>query len=125
MASITAQIKRMGFSYDWRRTLKSHDPRYYKWNQWFFTKFMEQGLATREHAPVNWCDACATVLANEQVKAGRCWRCNGPVSQKEMSQWFLDLPSYAQELYDGLDTCLLYTSPSPRDQRGSRMPSSA
>jgi leucyl-tRNA synthetase len=104
MASITAQIKRMGFSYDWRRTLKSHDPRYYKWNQWFFTKFLEKGLARREHAPVNWCEACSTVLANEQVKAGRCWRCNGPVSQKEMSQWFLDLPSYAQELYDGLDT---------------------
>jgi len=104
MASITAQIKRMGFSYDWRRTLKSHDPRYYKWNQWFFTKFMERGLARREHAPVNWCDVCSTVLANEQVKAGRCWRCNGPVAQKEMSQWFLDLPSYAQELYDGLDT---------------------
>lgn len=104
MASITAQIKRMGFSYDWRRTLKSHDPRYYKWNQWFFTKFMEKGLATREFAPVNWCEDCTTVLANEQVKAGRCWRCNGPVSQKEMSQWFLDLPSYAQELYDGLDT---------------------
>ena len=104
MASITEQIKRMGFSYDWRRTLKSHDPRYYKWNQWFFTKFIENGLARREFAPVNWCTSCSTVLANEQVKAGRCWRCNGPVQQKEMSQWFLDLPSYGQELYDGLDT---------------------
>jgi leucyl-tRNA synthetase len=104
MASITAQIKRMGFSYDWRRTLKSHDPRYYKWNQWFFTKFMEKGLARRESAPVNWCEDCVTVLANEQVKAGRCWRCNGPVLQKTMSQWFLDLPAYGQELYDGLDT---------------------
>lgn len=104
MASITEQIKRMGFSYDWRRTLKSHDPRYYKWNQWFFTKFMESGLAVREHSPVNWCESCSTVLANEQVKAGRCWRCNGPVSQKEMNQWFLDLPSYCQELHDGLDS---------------------
>ncbi len=104
MASITEQIKRMGFSYDWRRTLKSHDPRYYKWNQWFFTKFMENGLATREHAPVNWCNSCTTVLANEQVKAGRCWRCNGPVTQKEMSQWFLNLPAYCQELLDGLET---------------------
>ena len=104
MASITEQIKRMGFSYDWRRTLKSHDPRYYKWNQWFFTKFMENGLATREFAPVNWCTSCTTVLANEQVKAGRCWRCNGPVAQKEMSQWFLNLPAYGQELHDGLDT---------------------
>ena len=103
MESITSQIKRMGFSYDWRRTLKSHDPRYYKWNQWFFTKFMESGLATRQHAPVNWCTSCVTVLANEQVKAGRCWRCNGPVLQKEMSQWFLNLPAYAQELQDGLE----------------------
>ena len=104
MASITKQIKRMGFSYDWRRTLKSHDPRVYKWNQWFFTKFMENGLARREFAPVNWCQSCSTVLANEQVKAGRCWRCNGPVAQKEMSQWFLDLPAYCQELVDGLET---------------------
>ena len=103
MASITQQIKRMGFSYDWSRTLKSHDPRYYKWNQWFFTKFYESGLAKREFAPVNWCESCNTVLANEQVKAGRCWRCNGPVEQKGMSQWFIDLPSYAQELHDGLD----------------------
>ena len=103
MASITQQIKRMGFSYDWSRTLKSHDPRYYKWNQWFFTKFYESGLARREFAPVNWCEPCNTVLANEQVKAGRCWRCNGPVEQKGMSQWFIDLPEYAQELHDGLD----------------------
>lgn len=104
MASITQQIKRMGFSYDWRRTVKSHDPRYYRWNQWFFTKFYEKGLARREFAPVNWCESCTTVLANEQVKAGRCWRCNGPVEQKGMSQWFLDLPEYCQQLHDGLDT---------------------
>ena len=104
MASITQQIKRMGFSYDWSRTLKSHDPRYYKWNQWFFTKFFESGLAKQEFAPVNWCESCNTVLANEQVKAGRCWRCNGPVEQKGMSQWFIDSPSYAQELHDGLDS---------------------
>ena len=103
MASITKQIKRMGFSYDWNRMVKSHDPNYYKWNQWFFTKFYENGLAFQEFAPVNWCNLCNTVLANEQVKAGRCWRCNGPVIQKEMSQWFLDIPKYAQELVDGLD----------------------
>jgi len=104
MASITQQIKRMGFSYDWKRQLKSHDPRYYKWNQYFFTKFFEQGLAYQEHAPVNWCHQCETVLANEQVKAGRCWRCNGPVVQKEMKQWFLNINQYAQELVDGLDS---------------------
>ena len=104
MASITQQIKRMGFSYDWKRQLKSHDPRYYKWNQYYFTKFYEQGLAYQEYAPVNWCEQCETVLANEQVKAGRCWRCNGPVVQKQMEQWFLDINKYAQELVDGLDT---------------------
>ena len=103
MASITKQIKRMGFSYDWNRMVKSHVPNYYKWNQWFFTKFYENGLAFQEFAPVNWCNPCNTVLANEQVKAGRCWRCNGPVIQKEMSQWFLDIPKYAQELVDGLE----------------------
>ena len=103
MASITQQIKRMGFSYDWNRMVKSHDPNYYKWNQWFFTKFYENGLAFQEFAPVNWCEPCNTVLANEQVNAGRCWRCNGPVEQKGMSQWFLDIPKYAQELVDGLD----------------------
>ena len=104
MASITDQIKRMGFSYDWRRLLKSHDPQYYRWNQWFFLKFLENGLAYQQYAPVNWCNSCNTVLANEQVKAGRCWRCNGPIVQKEMSQWFLDIPRYAQELLDGLET---------------------
>ncbi len=104
MVSITDQIKRMGFSYDWRRVLKSHDPRYYRWNQWFFLQFFESGLAYQKYAPVNWCDSCNTVLANEQVKAGRCWRCNGPVAQKDMSQWFLDITKYAQELLDGLET---------------------
>ena len=69
-----------------------------------FLKFLEKGLAYQSHAPVNWCDDCQTVLANEQVKAGRCWRCNDPVIQKDMSQWFLDIPQYAQELLDGLDT---------------------
>ncbi|MDP6870195.1 MAG: leucine--tRNA ligase [Candidatus Poseidoniaceae archaeon] len=104
MKSITNQIRRMGFSYDWRRLIKSHDPNYYRWNQWFFLKFFEKGLAYQEHAPVNWCDSCNTVLANEQVKAGRCWRCNGPVVQKDMSQWFLNITEYAQELLDGLET---------------------
>ena len=103
MASITEQIKRMGFSYDWRRLVKSHDPQYYRWNQWFFLKFLENKLAYQQYAPVNWCNSCNTVLANEQVKAGRCWRCNGPVIQKEMSQWFLDITKYSQELLDGLE----------------------
>ena len=103
MNSITQQIKRMGFSYDWRRMIKSHDPKYYKWNQYFFTKFFENGLAVQKFAPVNWCESCSTVLANEQVKAGRCWRCNGPVKQKDMSQGFLNITDYTQELLDGLE----------------------
>jgi leucyl-tRNA synthetase len=104
MASITSQIKRMGFSYDWDRMVKSHDPEYYRWNQWMFTRMLEAGVAYRERAPVNWCASCTTVLANEQVKAGRCWRCSGPVVQKDMDQWFLDVPRYAQELVDGLSS---------------------
>jgi leucyl-tRNA synthetase len=104
MASITSQIKRMGFSYDWDRMVKSHDPEYYRWNQWMFTRMLEAGVAYRERAPVNWCESCTTVLANEQVKAGRCWRCSGPVVQKDMDQWFLDVPRYAQELVDGLSS---------------------
>ncbi len=103
MASITSQIKRMGFSYDWKRQVKSHDPGYYKWNQWAFLKFLEKGLAYREHAPVNWCTDCVTVLANEQVKNGRCWRCGSEVMQKDMSQWFLRITDYAEELLSGLE----------------------
>jgi leucyl-tRNA synthetase len=103
MSSITSQIKRMGFSYDWKRQIKSHDPGYYKWNQWAFLKFLEKGLAYREHAPVNWCTDCVTVLANEQVKNGRCWRCGSEVMQKDMSQWFLRITDYAEELLSGLE----------------------
>jgi len=103
MASITKQIKRMGFSYDWNRQLKSHDENYYKWNQLFFLKFLEKGLAYRDFAPVNWCNDCSTVLANEQVKNGRCWRCSAEVEQKDMSQWFLKITDYAQDLLDDLE----------------------
>ena len=101
--SITKQIKRMGFSYDWNRQVKSHDENYYKWNQLFFLKFLEQGLAYRDFAPVNWCNDCSTVLANEQVKNGRCWRCSAEVEQKDMSQWFLKITDYAQDLLDDLE----------------------
>ena len=103
MAKITAQIKRIGFSYDWRRLLMSHDPDYYRWNQWFFLKFFEKGLAYRALAPVNWCDDCNTVLANEQARGGRCWRCSSLVSVKEMVQWFLRITDYSDELLDGLE----------------------
>ena len=103
MAKITAQIKRIGFSYDWRRLLMSHDPGYYRWNQWFFLKFLEKGLAYRALAPVNWCDDCNTVLANEQSRGGRCWRCSSLVTVKDMVQWFLKITDYSDELLDGLE----------------------
>ena len=101
--SITSQIKQMGFSYDWRKTIKSHDPNYYRWNQWFFLKFYEKNLAYKDFAPVNWCNDCATVLANEQVKNGRCWRCKAEVVQKDMDQWFLRITDYCKELLDDLE----------------------
>ena len=101
--SITEQFKRMGFSYDWSRKVMSHAPEYYRWNQWFFLKFLERGLAYRHHAPVNWCNDCDTVLANEQVKNGKCWRCSSEVVQKDMSQWFLKITDYSQELLDDLE----------------------
>ena len=101
--SITSQIKKMGFSYDWRNTIKSHDPNYYKWNQWFFLKFYENNLAYKDHSPVNWCPGCSTVLANEQVKNGRCWRCKAEVMQKDMDQWFLRITDYCDELLDDLE----------------------
>ena len=103
ISSITTQIKRMGFSYDWNRQVKSHDENYYKWNQLFFLKFLEKGLAYRDFAPVNWCNDCSTVLANEQVKNGRCWRCSEEVKQKDMSQWFLKITDYSQDLLDDLE----------------------
>ncbi|CAI8252931.1 MAG: Leucine--tRNA ligase subunit alpha [Methanobacteriota archaeon] len=103
ISSITKQIKRMGFSYDWNRQVKSHDENYYKWNQLFFLKFLENGLVYRDFAPVNWCNDCSTVLANEQVKNGRCWRCSEEVKQKDMSQWFLKITDYSQDLLDDLE----------------------
>ena len=103
IASIRGDLERMGFSYDWRRELATSDATYYRWNQWIFLKFHEMGLVERRTAPVNWCDPCDTVLANEQVKNNRCWRCAGEVRQKDMAQWFLKMTAYADELLDDLD----------------------
>jgi len=103
IASIKSDFKQMGFSHDWNRQLMSHDPDYYKWNQWFFLKFFESGLAYRTFANVNWCEQCNTVLANEQVHNGRCWRCSSEVTQRDMDQWFLKITKYAQELLDSLE----------------------
>lgn len=97
------QLKRMGFSYDWDREIASCHHGYYKWNQWFFLKMYERGLAYRKKSFVNWCESCKTVLANEQVEAGLCWRCGTEVRQKELEQWFLRITQYAEELLKGCD----------------------
>ncbi|MBN1824445.1 MAG: class I tRNA ligase family protein, partial [Endomicrobiales bacterium] len=95
------QLKALGISYDWSRELATCDPEYYRWNQWFFIKMWEKGLVLRRKAAVNWCPSCATVLANEQVNQGRCWRCDSIVENKELEQWFLKITDYAEELLKG------------------------
>jgi leucyl-tRNA synthetase len=95
------QLKRMGISYDWSREVNTCLPEYYKWNQWIFLRMLERGLAFRKESWVNWCPQCRTVLANEQVVAGGCWRCDTPVAQKKMEQWFLKITDYAEELLSG------------------------
>ena len=98
------QMKSLGLSYDWSRMIMSHNPEYYRWDQWIFLKMFEKGLAYRKKAPVNWCSECGTVLANEQVVDGKCWRhedCN--VEVKQLEQWFLKTTKYADELYGGID----------------------
>ena len=79
---------RMGFSYDWDRKVVACDPEYYRWGQWIFLKFWERGLVERRNSPVNWCPSCATVLANEQVIEGRCWRCDSEVQKRDLTQWY-------------------------------------
>ncbi|MGB5912954.1 MAG: leucine--tRNA ligase [Promethearchaeia archaeon] len=101
--AIQQQQKRIGLSYDWTRMLYSHDPNYFKWDQWFFLKMFDKGLAYREDSYVNWCPDCATVLANEQVQGGKCWRCNTDVEQRFLTQWFLKIRAYAEELLEGLN----------------------
>jgi leucyl-tRNA synthetase len=97
------QLNRMGLSYDWDREVTTCSPEYYKWNQWFFKKLYEKGLAYKKSSYVNWCPSCATVLANEQVIDGKCWRCDSSVVQKELEQWFLRITEYAEELLQGCD----------------------
>ena len=98
-----AQLKRLGYSYDWTRELATCTPQYYRWEQLFFIKLLEKGLAYRKTALQNWCSTCQTVLANEQVEEGRCWRCDTEVVQKELEQWFLRITDYAEELLDCLE----------------------
>ena len=98
-----ASFKRMGFSYDWDRTVVACDPEYYRWGQWIFLQFWKRGLVERRNSPVNWCPGCKTVLANEQVTEGRCWRCDSEVEKRDLTQWYFKITDYAQELLDDLD----------------------
>ena len=97
------QLKQLGFGYDWNRELATCDPDYYKWEQWFFLKLLDKGLVYKKTAPVNWCPHDMTVLANEQVIDGCCWRCDTKVERKELAQWFLKITAYADELLASLE----------------------
>jgi leucyl-tRNA synthetase len=95
--------KALGNSYDWSRVIASHDPNYYKWNQFFFLKLFEKGLAYRKKALVNWCDNCECVLANEEAEGGKCWRCDNKVTKKNLEQWFFKITDYADRLLKDLE----------------------
>ncbi|MBE6096426.1 MAG: leucine--tRNA ligase [Schwartzia succinivorans] len=97
------QQREMGLSYDWDREVETCRPEYYRWTQWLFELFYKRGLAYKKEASVNWCDTCGTVLANEQVIDGKCWRCDDEVHKKDLSQWFLKITDYADELLKDLD----------------------
>jgi leucyl-tRNA synthetase len=103
IATMRAQLEPLGFSYDWSRELATCEPEYYKWEQLIFTRMMEKGLAYKKSAIANWCTRCETVLANEQVEDGKCWRCGSEVQQRELDQWFLRITRYADELLEGLE----------------------
>ncbi|HEX8290396.1 MAG TPA: class I tRNA ligase family protein, partial [Pyrinomonadaceae bacterium] len=96
------QFKRMGFSFDWRREVAAHTPEYYKWDQWFFLKMLERGLAYKKVSPVNWCPAEGTVLSNEQSSGGVCWRCGAAVEKRDIEQWFVRITDYAEQLLEGM-----------------------
>jgi leucyl-tRNA synthetase len=98
IAHMKGQMKRLGVSYDWRREIAAHRPEYYKWDQWFFLKMLERGLAYKRKSAVNWCPKEETVLSNEQSSGGVCWRCGTAVTKKEIEQWFLRITKYAEEL---------------------------
>ncbi|MBX5497017.1 MAG: leucine--tRNA ligase, partial [Bryobacteraceae bacterium] len=103
IAHMKKQLQRLGFAYDWDREVSTCEPEYYRWNQWFFLKMLERGLAFRKKSLVNWCPECATVLANEQVVDGCCWRHETtPVEQRELEQWFLRTTAYAQQFLDDM-----------------------
>jgi leucyl-tRNA synthetase len=96
------QLQRLGFGYDWRREIAAHRPEYYKFDQWFFLKMYEMGLAYQKDSQVNWCPKCETTLSNEQASGGMCWRCGTKVEKQSRKQWFLRITAYAEELLDGM-----------------------
>ncbi len=102
IAGMKRQLQRLGFSYPWSREIATCDPEYYRWNQWFFLRMLEKGIAYRAKAPVNWCPSCLTVLANEQAEGGHCWRCGSVVEQRDMEQWFLRITAYQDALLDDM-----------------------
>ncbi len=103
IAYMKKQLKMLGLTYDWNREVATCKPDYYKWTQWLFLQFYKRGLAYKKEAAVNWCNKCATVLANEQVIDGKCWRCDDVVEKKYLSQWFLKITDYAEVLLEDLD----------------------
>ena len=103
IAKMKKQFEKWGVLYDWDREVTTSSPEYYRWTQWIFQQMYDKGLAYRKNAPVNWCESCATVLANEQVIDGKCERCGSVILQKDMEQWFFRITHYAQELLDALD----------------------
>ena len=103
IAYMRDQLKKMGISYDWDREIATCNPEYYRWEQLVFTRMLERGLAYRKRSSVNWCPSCQTVLANEQVEGGRCWRCESEVSKRDIDGWFFKITAYADELLDWCD----------------------
>ena len=103
VANFTRQLRRMGGMFDWNHTVDTTDPAYYRWTQWIFIQLFNAGLAERKEAPVNWCPSCMTVLANEQVISGRCERCDTPVEQRRIAQWFFKITDYVDRLLDHLE----------------------
>src|ERR671919_380834 len=101
--NMRAQLRTMGISYDWDREVATCDPSYYKWEQLIFVRMLERGLAYRKRSTVNWCPSCQTVLANEQVEAGRCWRCDNEVTKRDIDGWYFKITAYADELLEWCD----------------------
>lgn len=102
-AHFIAQLKRLGFSYDWTKEISTADPEYYKWTQWIFTQLYKHDLAYQKEQPQWWCDTDNTVLANEQVEGGKCWRCGNPVTKRNLKQWFFRITAYADEMLEATD----------------------